>query len=77
MLEDAETKGETKGRAEGDAKGRAEGEAKGRAEGETEGIAKGERAKALSIASALLADGSNLERVAAMTGLSIEELRAL
>ena len=77
MLEDAETKGETKGRAEGDAKGRAEGEAKGRAEGETEGIAKGERAKALSIASALLADGSSLERVAAMTGLSIEELRAL
>lgn len=65
MLADAETKGE----ARGEAKGRAEGEAKGRAEGE--------RARALAIASALLADGSSLERVAAVTGLSIDELRAL
>ncbi len=39
--------------------------------------AEGERTKALAIGSALLAEGSSLERVAAITGLSIEELRAL
>ena len=77
MLADADFKGRTEGRVEGrvegEAKGRVEGEAKGRAEGE----AKGERTKALAIASAFLADGLSLERVAAATGLSTEELRAL
>jgi predicted transposase/invertase (TIGR01784 family) len=47
------------------------------AKGEARGEAKGERAKALAIASALLADALSPERVAAATGLSIEELRAL
>ena len=73
MLADADAKG----RAEGEAEGEAKGEAKGRAAGKAEGKAEGERAKALAIASALLADGLSIERVAAVTGLSIEELRAL
>ena len=63
--------------ADAEAKGEVKGEAKGRAEGETMGRAEGERAKALAIASALLADGSSLQRVAAITGLSVEELRTL
>ena len=54
----------------------ADAEDKGRAEGKAEGKAEGERAKALAIASALLAKGSSLELVATVTGLSIEKLRA-
>ena len=77
MLEDADAKGRAEGEAEGIAKGKAEGKAEGIAEGIADGIAKGERAKALAIAYELLADGLSLERVAALTGLSIEELRAL
>ena len=57
--------------ADAEASGLARGEAKAR------GRAVGERAKALAIGSALLADGLSLERVAAATGLSTEELRAL
>ena len=63
--------------ADAKARGRAEGLAKVRAEREAEGRAEGERTKALAIGSALLADGLSLERVAAATGLSIEELRAV
>ena len=63
MLADAKASGLARGEARGEAK------ARGRAEGE--------RAKALAIGSALLADGLSLERVAAATGLSIEELRAV
>ena len=63
--------------ADAKASGRAEGLAKVRVEREAEGRAEGERAKALAIGSALLADGLSLERVAAATGLSIEELRAV
>ena len=76
MLADADAKGREEGKAEGVAEGKAEGKAEGIAEGIAEGQAKGERAKALAIASALLADGLSIERDAAVTGLSIEELRA-
>ena len=55
----------------------AEGWAKGMAKVIAEGKAEGERAKALAIASALLAHGFSIEYVAAVTGLSIEELRAM
>ena len=47
------------------------------ADAEAKAKAKGGRAKALAIGSAFLADGLSLERVAAATGLSTEELRAL
>ena len=57
----------------------ADAEARGRARGEAEakGRAEAERATALVIGSAFLADGLSLERVAAATGLSTAELRAL
>ena len=77
MLADADAKGRAEGEAKGEAKGRAEGKAEGKAEGRAEGRTEGERAKAVAIASALLAKGSSLELVAAVTGLSIIELRAL
>ena len=48
-----------------------------KAEGKAEGMVEGERAKARTIAAALLASGTNPERVAALTGLSLDDLRAL
>ncbi len=64
-------------RADGLAEGKAEGRIEGKAEGLAEGMASGELAKARAIAAALLADGLSIERVAVLTGLTVQELTAL
>ena len=50
---------------------------KGREAGKAEGKAEGELAAKHAIAAALLADGLSIERVATLTGLTAEQLRAL
>ena len=61
------------GRVEGEAKG----EAKGRAEGKAEGKAEGAKSKAIEIAKALKANDMPITNIAAITGLSIDEIKKL
>ena len=77
LMADATAKGEAKGRTEGRTEGEAKGRAEGKAEGEAKGKAEGALAEKRAIAAALLADGSSIERVAALTGLTAQELTAL
>ena len=62
-----------KGLAEGEAKGRAEGEAKGRAEGRAEG----EKKERLRNAAGMIKNGIPENVISDITGLSIEEIKAL
>jgi predicted transposase/invertase (TIGR01784 family) len=68
-LETRWVEGKVEGRAEGLAEGRAEGLAEGRAEGLAEGIAK--------VAKNLKNGGMPTEKIAEITGLSIEEVESL
>ena len=70
MLEEAEEKGEAKGRAEGEAKGRAEGEAKGRAEGVLEGEIKNQQKIVIQASQA----GLPIETISVITHLTHEEI---
>ena len=60
-------------RDEGRIEGIREGEVKGRAEGEAIGIAKGEA----KLVRAMLANGLSADQISQMTGLSIDEVKAL
>ena len=57
--------------------GRVEGEAKGRAEGKAEGKTEGAKSKAIEIAKALKANDMPITNIAAITGLSIDEIKKL
>ncbi len=52
-------------------------EAKGRVEGISIGEAKGESKKAIEIARAMLLEGDSKEKIAKITGLSVEEIEKL
>lgn len=72
-LETAERKGEKKGREEG----RAEGLAEGRAEGKAEGRAEGEQSKAKEIARRMKSQGMSDSEISSLTGLILEDIKAL
>jgi predicted transposase/invertase (TIGR01784 family) len=57
--------------------GRVEGEAKGEAKGRAEGKAEGAKSKAIEIAKALKANDMPITNIAAITGLSIDEIKKL
>lgn len=63
--------------ASGKVDGRAEGRAEGLAEGLAEGEKKGEQQKALSIARAMKQHGDDIDYIAAITGLTPDEITAL
>jgi predicted transposase YdaD len=63
--------------ASGKVDGRAEGRAEGLAEGLAEGEKKGEHQKALSIARAMKQHGDDIGYIAAITGLTPDEIAAL
>lgn len=67
--EQAEARGEARGRLEGEARGRLEGEARGRLEGEIKGK--------LEVAKKLLAKGMSLDDVIDLTSLDKEVLQDL
>ena len=58
-------------------KGLAEGEAKGRAEGEAKGRAEGEKKERLRNAAGMIKNGIPENVISDITGLSIEEIKAL
>ena len=68
-LETAERKGEKKGREEGRAEGLAEGRAEGRAEGE--------QSKAKEIARRMKSQGMSDSEISSLTGLILEDIKAL
>ena len=68
--------GRAEGRAEGKAEGLAEGRIEGKAEGRAEGRAEGKLDQALNTARKLYYKGMNLEEIAELTDLSIEQLKA-
>ena len=72
-LETAERKGEKKGREEG----RAEGLAEGLAEGRAEGRAEGEQSKAKEIARRMKSQGMSDSEISSLTGLILEDIKAL
>jgi predicted transposase/invertase (TIGR01784 family) len=55
----------------------AKGEAKGKAEGKVEGKAEGRAEEKIEIARAMLLEGDSIEKIAKITGLSIEEIEKL
>ena len=55
----------------------AKGEAKGKAEGKVEGKAEGRAEEKMEIARAMLLEGDSIEKIAKITGLSIEEIEKL
>ena len=65
----ARREGKAEGYAEGEARGRAEGEARGRAEGKAEGL--------LEAARNLKLEGLSAEKIAKITGLSIDKIENL
>ena len=67
------SKGLSKGRKEGLSKGLS----KGRAEGIRQGLSKGRKEEKLSLAKAFRNKGFPLETIAEVTGLSIDEIKAL
>ncbi len=69
--------GREKGLAEGREKGLAEGREKGLAEGRAEGLAKGEKNKAEETAKKMLEKKYDLQDIADITGLSIEEIKKI
>lgn len=69
--------GRAEGRAEGIAEGRAEGIAEGRAEGIAEGRAEGEQTKAIEIARRMKSQGISDSEISSLTGLKLEEVKAL
>jgi len=68
-IKTAERKGEKKGEKKGEAKGLAKGKAEGLAEGELKGK--------IDIAKKMRLKGKDIEEIADMTGLTIEEIKAL
>ena len=72
---DAREEGLERGREEGRKEGRKEGREEGREEGEKLGLEKGKREAKMELARSLLAEGFLLEKVAQLTGLSVEEIR--
>ena len=73
----ARREGKAEGYAEGEARGRAEGEARGRAEGEARGRAEGKAEGLLEAARNLKLEGLSAEKIAKITGLSIDKIENL
>lgn len=69
--------GISEGIAKGRAEGRAEGIAKGRAEGIAEGRAEGEAKKNLQVVKNLLDSGAEIEFIARICNLSVEDVRKI
>ena len=65
------------GIAQGIAQGREQGREEGREEGEVIGEARGETKKALQMAKSMKAKGYPMEEIAELTGLSVEQIKAL
>ena len=63
--------------AAGKAEALAEGISKGRKEGRAEGMKKGMMAKTRSLAKGFLKKGISVETIAEVTGLTIDEIKAL
>ena len=80
-LEEGRAQGLEEGRAEGIAKGRAEGIVKGRAEGIAKGLEEGKEQGAneerLRLAKMMLSMGEAVDKIAAYTGLSKEQIERL
>jgi predicted transposase/invertase (TIGR01784 family) len=64
-------------RNSGKAEGKIEGRIEGKEEGRTEGIMEGEQKARLEFAANLIAEGFAPEQIARMSGLALEEVRAL
>ena len=71
----AKADGKAEGREEGLAEGREEGRAEGLAEGREEGWADGRAEEKLEIAKKLIAIGMPLGQIAAVTNLTLEDLK--
>ena len=69
--------GRAKGIAEGRAEGIAEGRAEGREKGLAEGRAEGEQTKAIEIARRMKSQGMSDSEISSLTGLKLEEVKAL
>ena len=65
------------GRVEGRKEGRKEGREEGREEGEARGIVKGEAQGRNNLLKAMLARGTDVNTIADITGLSIDDIQAL
>ena len=69
--------GKAEALAEGISKGLSKGLSKGRKEGRAEGMKKGMMAKTRSLAKGFLKKGISVETIAEVTGLTIDEIKAL
>ena len=69
--------GKAEALAEGISKGRKEGLSKGLSKGRKEGLSKGILQEKLSLAKGFLKKGVSVETIAEVTGLTIDEIKAL